>query len=472
MPLTETPRLTLMVRNPYRGAPCGEVPMATSEDVQRALVIARQTKYQMTGKERAGLLRRVAEGLTRRKNECARVITDESGLCLKDTLYEVDRAVRTAHYAAIVAERIDEDTTGRYRLDAEDLPAAPRLKVITEPWDLVVAVTPFNHPLNQVAHKVFPAVAAGASMVLKPSPKTPLSAFLLGRILEEAGLEKNVLQIVVNDRCPEIVRQLVVSPLVDMVTFTGQREVGIQIARWMVSEGQSLKQYVPELGGCSSFIIHRDADLPRAAELAVKGCFGNSGQRCTCIRRIVVVEEVADEFVDRFVRAAERLTCGDPYDPKVDMGTVISEEAGALIQQRVRAAIRDGAVLRLGDKRQGALYPPTILDEVRVTSELVAKETFGPVGPVIRVKEIDEAVEVAKNSEYALAGGIMTGDRALAQRVAKDLAVGQFSWNGIPSYRTETAPFGGFRGSGNGLKEGVVLAAESMRRIRTVYEHS
>lgn len=459
----------LEIRNPFTGKVCGAIPVSSADDVAHALHLSHQAENAMSARDRAALLGRVALRLAAEREQLALLITDEAGLSLKDSRHEVERAVVTAQCAAAVAEGIEADTTFRYRLPADRDGA--RLQVITEPLDLVVGITPFNHPLNQVAHKVFPAIAAGASIVLKPSPRTPLSALKLVELLHEEGLPPNRVNAVVSDDSPTIVEQLVSSQLLDLVTFTGSREVGLAIVGMMLRAGNALKQYVLELGGSSPFIVAEDADLHLAAELAVKGCFGNSGQRCTAIRRILVVEKVADVFVNLLVQRASRLRCGNPYDPDIDMGTVISEEAGAAIERRVEIAVRDGAVLRLGNRREGALYWPTVVDHVHPESELVACETFGPVAPVIRVRGVDHAVELAARSDYALSGAIVTGRRDVAYRVADALKVGQFNWNGTPSYRTEMAPFGGFKGSGNGQKEGVLLAAEGMRRIRTFYEH-
>ena len=184
-----------------------------------------------------------------------------------------------------------------------------------------------------------------------------------------------------------------------------------------------------------------------------------------------MLKNIADEFIKKFVANTEKIKYGDPYDLGTDMGTVINEEAATRIQDRVKKAIQDGAKLLYGNKREGALYSPTILDNVSVSSELVDCETFGPVAPIIRARDLDEALQIAKNTKYALAGAIATKSRDTAKRVADALIVGQFSWNGIPGYRTEAAPFGGFKHSGNGEKEGIVLATRAMRKIRTFYEH-
>lgn len=455
--------------NPYTKEKVGSAPIASSQQIEKALKFSYKAKPKLTAKERAIILKNIANKLRENKKELAELITHESGLCLKDTLHEVDRAIDVALFSSMVAENIEDDTTSNYILSSQK--GKPQLKVITEPLDLVVGITPFNHPLNQVAHKVFPAIAAGTCMVLKPSEKTPLTAIKLGELLLEAGLEKNMLNIITGIPAKDIVSMMVSSALIDTVTFTGGLNAGLNILKKMVDSGNGLKRYVPELGGCSSLIIHNDANMSEAVEVAIDGCFKNSGQRCTAIRRVIIVESVADEFVDTITQKTKEIKYGNPYDMESDIGTVITEEAAKIIEKRVDDAIDDGAELKIGNVRNGALYSPTIVDKVKISSKLVAKETFGPVCPVIRTKNIDEAIKLANLTNYRLAGAVMTKSREIAEKVSNSLTVGQFNWNGMPGYRTESAPFGGFRDSGNGEKEGVVLMTRAMRRMRTFYEH-
>lgn len=457
------------VINPHTKKRVGTVPITSVEQVQNALKSSYDFNPLLSAEERSKLLKRVSIELRANQEEIARIITSESGICLKDTFYEVERAAKVASFASLVAEKIEEDVSQRYQLEPSN--RKPKLRVITEPLKLIVAITPFNHPLNQVAHKVFPAIAAGACVILKPSSKTPFSAFKLQELLFKVGLPKDMFHIIIGVPPDRIVDQLVAFPDLDMVTFTGGFEVGLRIVHKMVESGNALKKLVLELGGCSPLIVNEDADIEAATSIAISGCFGNSGQRCTAIRRIVVLEKIANQFVQAFAEKARTLKWGDPFDPQIDMGTLISEEAARLVEERVNRAIKDGAKLILGNQRQGALYTPTILDHVDTRSKLVAEETFGPVGSVIRVQTLDEAIAVANQTNYRLAGAIVTKSKEVAERVSKLLGVGQFNWNGVPSYRTECAPFGGFKNSGNGEKEGVIHAAYGMRRIRTFYEH-
>lgn len=456
------------VFNPYNGEIVGSVANSTATDIQNILEKSYNYNCDLSAEKRAAVLLKTADYLEKHKNELAELITLESGLCLKDTLYEISRVVNCARYSAKVCALVERNITDDFILDAKN---NPKLEVITEPLDLIIAITPFNHPMNQVAHKVFPAIAAGASMVLKPSEKTPLSAIRLVEILVENGLPSNMISIITAKDANEALNSILSYPGIDMLTFTGGLPVGLIIKKAMMKSGHALKRYVPELGGCSSLIICNDADIDLAANIVINGCFKNSGQRCTAIRRVVVDQSIADQFVKKISYLVKSLKYGNPFDEDVDMGTVIDEQAAYNIKQRIDLAVASGAILLYGGEMRGALLHPTILDNVDLSMELVSQETFGPVCSIIRVDNFEEALSIAKKTNYKLAGAIVTIDEEKAEKASHELKVGQFSVNGPPGYRTEAAPFGGFGDSGNGEKEGVILAAHGMRRIRTVYQH-
>lgn len=456
------------VFNPYNGEIVGSVANSTATDIQNILEKSYNYNCDLSAEKRAAVLLKTADYLEKHKNELAELITLESGLCLKDTLYEISRVVNCARYSAKVCALVERNITDDFILDAKN---NPKLEVITEPLDLIIAITPFNHPMNQVAHKVFPAIAAGASMVLKPSEKTPLSAIRLVEILVENGLPSNMISIITAKDANEALNSILSYSGIDMLTFTGGLPVGLIIKKAMMKSGHALKRYVPELGGCSSLIICNDADIDLAANIVINGCFKNSGQRCTAIRRVVVDQSIADQFVKKISYLVKSLKYGNPFDEDVDMGTVIDEQAAYNIKQRIDLAVASGAILLYGGEMRGALLHPTILDNVDLSMELVSQETFGPVCSIIRVDNFEEALSIAKKTNYKLAGAIVTIDEEKAEKASNELKVGQFSVNGPPGYRTEAAPFGGFGDSGNGEKEGVILAAHGMRRIRTVYQH-
>jgi aldehyde dehydrogenase (NAD+) len=454
---------------PYTQEPVDTVPVASMRDINHAIELSHATKCELSGIERASILKKSSETIQEQRDEIAELITKESGLCIKHTLHEVQRAITCLNYAAIQAESIDQiDLTAEFITHSP--PSAPKLTVVAEPWDLVLAITPFNHPLNLVVHKVAPAIAAGTPMVLKPSEKTPLTALKFGEILVKNGLPPNMLNIVTGIPPKDIVDPLVTHPKIDLVTFTGGVETGKYIARKMVNSGNVLKRYMPELGGNATFVVMNDCDIELAARIAL-AAFDNSGQRCTAIRRIFLHNSVAEGFLDRFCELTSQIEYGDPMDPDTDMGTVITPEQAELIQLRVDKAVNSGSNVLIGNQREGALYSPTIVDNVDPHSDLAANETFGPVVSIIRVTCLEEARDMISADRFGLASAIATSDRDTAMSLHETILTGQFNWNGPPGYRTEAAPFGGFRDSGNGEKEGVIMMTRAMRRIRTFYEH-
>ena len=458
----------LKVINPFDGSVIREIENINKEQVHKVLSKALRFQCTLSAKERADILLRAALFLRDNKDSLAKLISLESGLSLKDTMYEVERVISCAKFSSKVCSLVESDTTEEYLLD--DI-THPKLSVITEPLDLIVGITPFNHPMNQVAHKVFPAIAAGAPIVIKPSEKTPLSALKLLEILRKSGLPEGMVDVIVSSNPAQVLEDILSFPGIEMVTFTGGLSVGLIIQQKMIESGHGLRRYVPELGGCSSLIVCDDADIDKAIDIAIYGCFKNSGQRCTAIRRVVVDNAIADEFVDKLSDAVKLIKYGDPSNDNVDMGTVIDGPAALVIKQRIDAAIANGAKLLCGGKVNGALLSPTMLDNVDLSMDIVSKETFGPVCSIIRVNNFEEALTIAGQTNYKLAGAIVTNSSERAEIASARLKVGQFSFNGPPGYRTEAAPFGGFGDSGNGEKEGVVLAAKGMRRIRTFYSH-
>jgi aldehyde dehydrogenase (NAD+) len=298
-------------------------------------------------------------------------------------------------------------------------------------------------------------------MVLKPSEKTPLSAVLLADILYEAGLPPPMLSVITGDPA-EIADAMLTDPDVDLVTFTGGVAVGKYIAGKAV-----YKRQVLELGGNDPLIVMEDADLDEAAGLAVTGSYKNSGQRCTAIKRMLVHEQVADAFVERLVAKTKAWSYGDPMDPDVDMGTVIDEAAARDFEQRVDDAVAGGARLLVGNVRRGALYPPTVLDHVDPRMNVVRTETFGPVSPVIRFKDLDDAIRIANGTVYGLSSSICTNRLDYITRCISELQVGTVNVREVPGYRLELTPFGGIKDSGLGYKEGVQEAMKSFTNVKT-----
>ena len=339
---------------------------------------------------------------------------------------------------------------------------ARKVYTLREPLlGVITAITPFNHPLNQVAHKVAPSIATNNRMVLKPTEKTPLSALLLADILYEAGLPPPMLSIVTGDPA-EIADELLTHPDVDLVTFTGGIPIGKYIAQKAV-----YKRQVLELGGNDPLIVMEDADLDEAAALAAAGSYKNSGQRCTAVKRMLVQESVADAFVERLVALTKAWTYGDPMDRVLDMGTVIDEPAARNFEAKVSAAVAQGAKLLVGNVRKGALYSPTVLDRVDPAMGVVRTETFGPVSPVIRFKTIDDAIGISNGTVYGLSSSVCTNRLDYITRFVSELNVGSVNIREVPGYRLELTPFGGIKDSGLGYKEGVQEAMKSFTNVKT-----
>ena len=389
----------------------------------------------------------------------ARLITAESGLSLKDSYYEVGRAYDVYTLSGQLAIREDADT---FACDITPHGKARRIHTLREPLQgAISAITPFNHPLNQVAHKVAPSIATNNRMVLKPSEKTPLTALVLADVLYDAGLPKEMFQVVTGDP-REIADALLIDPNVDLITFTG----GVAVGKY-ISKNMGYRRAVLELGGNDPLIVMEDADLEEASTLAVAGSYKNSGQRCTAVKRMIVVESVADRFVELLLEKTKKIKYGDPTDPDVDMGTVIDEASAKYCEEKVNDAVVHGAKLLYGNIRKGALYSPTVVDHVPYDCDLVRVETFGPVSPVIRVKNIDEAIRVSNSTAYGLSSGVCTNRLDYVTRFVKELEVGTVNVREVPGYRIEMSPFGGIKDSGLGYKEGVIEAMKCFTNVKT-----
>ncbi len=447
------------IRYPYTGEVIATVPKASIEDVRHAFRLARQYKAKLTRHERYKILMRAGEIIASRKDEMARLITLESGLCIKDTMYEVGRASDVLLFAAQQA-LIDDGQT--FSCDLTHHGKSRRVHTMREPMlGVISAITPFNHPLNQVIHKVAPSIATNNRMVLKPSEKTPLAAIALADVLYEAGLPPEMLSVITGDP-KEIADEMLTNADVDMVTFTG----GVAIGKY-ISAKAVYKRQVLELGGNDPIIVMDDADVMKASELAANGSYKNSGQRCTAVKRILVHEKVAAQFTEALLANTKAWTCGDPLDPNVDMGTVIDEAAARRFESLVNAAVAQGARLLHGNRRDGATYAPTLIDHVQPEMDVVKYETFGPVSPVITFKDVDEAIRIVNGTDYGLSSGVCTNRLDDIMRFVKELNVGSVNIWEVPGYRLEVTPFGGIKDSGIGAKEGVQEACKSFTNLKT-----
>lgn len=446
------------VVNPFENTVIGSVPRATRKQVANAFTIATRYQPTLTRYERQQILLRTAQLLIDRRVEISDLITAESGLSKKDSLYEVGRAFDVFSLAGQLCILDDGEI-----FSCDLTPHGQRRKIFTqrEPLIALSAITPFNHPLNMVAHKVAPSIATNNCMVCKPADLTPLTALLLADVLYEAGLPPEMFSVVTG--LPEdIGEEMITNENVDLITFTGSVSVGKYIAGMA-----GYRRTILELGGNSPLIVMDDADLDKAAALAATGGTKNSGQRCTAVKRVLCVEAVANEFARIVTEKAAKLRYGDPMDADTDVGTVINEQSAKLIQHRVNDAIAKGARLLYGNDRQGAVYSPTVLDYVPADCELVMQETFGPPIPIIRVRDIDDAIQIANSTAFGLSSGVCTNKLDYITRFVNELNTGTVNIWEVPGYRIEMSPFGGIKDSGLGYKEGVIEAMKSYTTVKT-----
>jgi len=450
---------SIEIRYPFNGHVIGSVPKATVDEVRRALDIALAYTASLSRHERAQILRAAARAVRVRNDEIAAQITAESGLCLKDSAYEAGRVADVLEFGA---NEVLKDDGQIFSCDITPHGRKRRVYTQREPLlGVITAITPFNHPMNQVAHKVVPSIATNNRMVLKPSEKVPLSALMFADILYEAGLPPPMLSVVTGDP-REIAGELITNPAVNLITFTG----GIDIGKSIASKA-GYRRIVLELGGNDPIIVMDDADLDEASTLAVQGSYKNSGQRCTAIKRLLVHEKVAAPFTDLVVAKTKAWRYGDPTDHGNEMGTVIDEAAARLFEARVGEAIAQGARLLTGHQRDGAFYAPTVIDRVRPEMSVVREETFGPVSPIIGFATIDEAIALANGTRYGLSSSVCTNRMDHITRFVNELQVGTVNVREVPGYRLELTPFGGIKDSGLGYKEGVQEAMKSFTNTKT-----
>ena len=453
---------TIDVEYPFTGEVIGTVPAGTAEHARKALDIAANYQPKLTRYERQKILQTAAEALVKRKDEISDIITLELGISKQDSLYEVGRAFDVF---SLTAQLCILDDGEIFSCDLTPHGKARKIFTIREPLTAISAITPFNHPLNMVAHKIAPSIATNNCTVCKQTELTPLTAMVLADVLYEAGLPPEMFS-VVTGWPQDIGSEMIKNPNIDLITFTGSVGVGKLIA-----EQAGYKRTVLELGGNDPLIVLNDLDaddLKKAVELAVTGATKNSGQRCTAVKRILVQESIADQFVEMALERAKKIKFGDPMDMETHLGTVVNVQAAELFDKRVSMAEEDGAKILYHPGRKGALLPPIVVDHVDPKSELVLEETFGPVIPIIRVPNDDEAVmKISNSTAFGLSSGVCTNNFMRAKKYIQGLNVGTVNIWEVPGYRIEMSPFGGIKDSGLGYKEGVIEAMKSFTNVKT-----
>ena len=451
----------LEVKNKYNGDLIGTLPTARREDVDAAIAAAERAEEvvaDLPAYRRAEILLRTAMLISERAEDFAKTIATEAGKALKYARAEVDRAVSTFTIASEEAKRLHGETIP---LDA--VPAGEGYVGFwtRRPVGVIAAISPFNFPLNLVAHKVAPALAAGNTLVLKPASTTPLSALKLCQVLMEAGLPNGAINLVVGSG-GTVGEWLVTDPRVDKITFTGSPEVG----RHILSVA-GIKKVTLELGNTSPVVIAPDADLDFVAKRAAVGAYYNSGQVCISVQRIYSEKQVYEPFSEKFVRATEAMVVGDPLDERVDVGPMIDTKEVDRIESWVNEAQTSGAKVLTGGRRDGTVYYPTVLAGVDDDMKVVAEEAFGPVASVIASDDFESALRQANDTKFGLQVGVFTKDINRVFQAVKRLNFGGVIINDTPNFRADHMPYGGNRQSGLG-REGVKFAMEDMTNIQLV----
>jgi acyl-CoA reductase-like NAD-dependent aldehyde dehydrogenase len=446
----------LDVRSPYSGELVGRVAKAGAAETRRAIDAAEQAMREpLPAHKRAEILVRVAGALGRRHDEVASLISAEAGKPVKAARVEAQRAMSTYTFAAVEARKLSGEMVPMDAAQAGEGKLAFTLRL---PIGVVGAISPFNFPLNLVAHKIAPALAAGCAVVLKPASQTPLSALFLAELEEEAGLPPGWLNVLVGP-APEIGDVLVDDERVKLITFTGSSGVG-----WKLKERAPKKRVSLELGNATPVIVAGDADVSTAAAKVSQNAFAFAGQSCISVQRVYVERSAYDEFVRQLLPLVEALNVGDPADENTDVGPVIDEGA----RERILAWIQksSGRVLT-GGELVGELIRPTVVANPGREDEVSCEEVFGPVCTVTAVDSIDEAIELANGTRYGLQAGIFTATLANALRAAQELEFGGVTVNEAPTFRADQMPYGGVKDSGN-TREGPHYAVRELTEERLV----
>jgi glyceraldehyde-3-phosphate dehydrogenase (NADP+) len=457
-------RETIDVRNPYDNSAIETVPRADRGDVERALQSAERGARAMgrlTAHERWKILGKTADLLAARAEDLARTISSEEGKILAEGRSEVARAVDTITESAEAAKRLHGETVP---LDAAAHGAGKFGVTIRVPCGIVVAISPFNFPLNLVCHKVGPAVAGGNAVILKPATDTPLSALKLTEILLEAGLPPEGINTLTGSG-GDIGDLIVADHRVRKITFTGSRDVGEHICRQA-----GLKRVTMELGSNAPLIVMPDADLDRVAVAVAATGYSNAGQVCISTQRVLASSGVYDDFLDALKPKVAGLTVGNQLDESVKMGPMVREKEAVRVDEWVRDAVAGGARLVTGGRRQGAIYEPTIVADVKPEMRISSEELFGPAVAVTPFSDIDEAITLANDSNYGLAAAIFTENLEWAWKFAREVQSGNLHVNWGPQWRADLMPYGGLKESGFG-KEGPAYAVDEMTELKMVVFH-
>jgi acyl-CoA reductase-like NAD-dependent aldehyde dehydrogenase len=447
------------VASPFSGETVGRVAKAGADETRGAIDAAEAAMGEpLPAHKRAEILVRVAGFLGRRHDEVARTISDEAGKPMKAARVEARRAMSTYTFAAVEARKLAGEMVP---MDASQAGEGKLAFTLRRPIGVVGAISPFNFPLNLVAHKLAPALAAGCAVVLKPASQTPLSALLLAELETEAGLPPGWLNVLVGP-ASEIGDVLIEDERVKALTFTGSGAVG-----WKLAERAPKKRVKLELGNATPVIIAEDADIDTAAQAMAANAFSFAGQSCISVQRIYVEAPAYDRFLERFLPRVEELRLGDPGDEETDVGPVIDEDARERILEWIEEARAGGARVLTGGELDGELIRPTVIADAGPKLKVSCEELFGPVCTVNSVGALDEAIELANGTRYGLQAGIFTTKLETALRAAQELEFGGVIVNEAPTFRADQMPYGGVKDSGN-TREGPAYAVRELTEERLV----
>ena len=448
------------VINPYGGEIIDKVPISHLNNVDRAIEAANNAKkylQEMSAFKISNKLFNVCEKLKLHREDFAELLTKEVGKPINESYVELDRSIETLKLAAEEAKRIYGESVP---LDAGLNGKGFFAFTQKLPLGVVAAITPFNYPLNLTIHKIAPAIAAKNTVIIKPPTDAPLTVMKFAELVNEE-FPKGVIN-VITGYGSEVGDALVASAKIDKISFTGSVMTGL-----MISQRAGMKKVTLELGGNDPLIVLDDANTDAAVKGVINGAYLNAGQVCMGVKRIIVQEGIYEEFKAKLVEETSKIKMGNPMDKKTQLGTLISKKAAVHVEETVNNAVKDGAQILIGGKRNGAFYEATVIDKVTPDMDIVVNETFGPVAPLIKVKSVDEAIKMANATEYGLQSGVFTENYRNALKCANEIEAGTVFVNKQSTFRTDNMPFGGFKNSGCG-KEGIKYAVDEMTKTKLI----
>ena len=448
------------VINPYTGEVIDTVPISHLNNVDKAIEAANNAKkflQEMSAFKISNKLFNVCDKLKENRDDFAELLTKEVGKPINESYVELDRSVETLKLAAEEAKRIYGESVP---LDAGLNGKGFFAFTQKLPLGVVAAITPFNYPLNLTIHKIAPAIAAKNTVIIKPPTNAPLTVMKFAELVNEEFPDGVINVITGYDS--EVGDALVASQKIDKISFTGSVLTGLLIA-----QRAGMKKVTLELGGNDPLVVLDDANVDAAVKGVINGAYLNAGQVCMGVKRIIVQEGIYNKFKTRLVEETSKIKMGNPMDKSTQLGTLISEKAAMQVEETVNNAVNAGAEILTGGKRNGAFYEATVIDKVTPDMDLVVNETFGPVAPLIKVKTVDEAIQIANATEYGLQAGVFTENYKNAMRCANEIEAGTVFINKQSTFRTDNMPFGGFKNSGCG-KEGIKYAVEEMTKTKLI----